>query len=269
MTNLHAVEDPIETEKPAPKPPGRHYGLTDLICADFPDPGGYLGGNWFNPGTLSMVAGMPGAGKSLVTLLMAGRIATGEYLGPLVTKKGRVLYIEQEMGEPIMQKRAARLFSNEEMVKADHNLKFVFKPGLDLNRSDSRRALHEMVKQHQAKVVFLDCFTDIHRAEERDNQAMAGWMGLVRDRTAVELGCCVVFIHHFRKASQGQPDDIRGAQAIRAALSDLIYLVADNDVPGSGIMVASKVRDGQIRPPIRYTIRDADNALVIDFDEAA
>ncbi len=270
MDKLHLVSGPEDLQNEPLPLPGRHYTAADLVLTDFPDPGGYLGGNMLNPGTLSMFAGMPGAGKSMLTALLGERIATGKHFGPLACKQGRVLYISEEMSEPIPKKRLERLFGIDHLIRIEQDYRWVFKPGLDLNQADSRKALHMMVKQYKAKVVFLDCFTDIHRADENSNQEMAKWMGLVRDRTAIELGCCVVFIHHFRKKFGTERDDIRGAQSIRATLSDLLFVVADADVPSSGLIKADKVRDGAVRPPIRYDISDGlEGRLLVDFAEAA
>ena len=269
---MHIVNENAENaiENKSEPMPGRHYTALELVNANFPDPGGYLGGNHFNPGTLAMIAGMPGAGKSMIAMVMGERIASDTFFGPLATKRGNVLFVSEEMDERIPKKRLGRLFSKDQLMSLEDSYRFVFKPGFDLNEAPSRKALHTMVKEYGSKVVFLDCFTDCHRADENSNQEMAKWMGLVRDRTAIELGCCVVFIHHFRKHFGNEKDDIRGAQAIRAALSDLIYLTVDNDVPNTGLIKFDKVRDGAIRPPIRYGIEDGeDDSMFINFTEAA
>lgn len=253
-----------------PETAGRHYTAADLVLAEFPDPGGYLGGNMFNPGTLSMIAGMPKCGKSMLTLALSERIATGKHFGPWATKQGRVLYISEEMHEPIQKRRLERMFGLDHLIDIQQEFQFVFKPGLDLNTELGRYELHRMVKKYKAKVVFMDCFTDIHKAEEKDNQAMAYWMGMVRDRTAVELGCCVVFIHHFRKRFGTEKDDIRGAGAISAALGELIFLIKDEESASSGIMRVALIRDGMERLPTRYMFTDGDDgSLIVTVTEAA
>lgn len=258
-----------EEKKDAPMP-GRHYTAADLVLAEFPDPGGYLGGSMFNAGQMSMIGGDPGAGKSFVTMLMAERIATGTPFGGWATKKGRVLYISQEMNEPIPKRRMARLFEFEHLIQIDQDLRFCFQPNFDLKTPEGRKTLYEMVKYHSAKVVFIDCFRMVHSANENSNDEMAPWMNKVLERTCIELGAHVSFIHHLNRKYENQKQTLRGATCIPAIMDTVLYFLKDEEIEGTGIIRVGKIRDGSARLPVRYTIADGLNdSIVIDFAEAS
>lgn len=270
----------IQGDGPSLGLPGRHYTILDLMNAEIPNPGGYLGGNMMNPGQMSMIAGMPGAGKSFLTSLLATKLALGERFGPLTTKKARVLYISQEMSEAIPQRRFQRLLAGQwpsddpdESLKwgnFDQDLVTIFQPNFDLASGDGRKALYEMVKYYRSDVVFIDCFSMIHTANENSNDEMNPWLSMVLQRTCMELGCHVSFIHHFKKRFSTEKDDIRGASCIRAIMDTILFLIKDEEIEGSGILRVSKIRDGAGRPPIRYDITDGlEDRLLIDFTDAA
>lgn len=147
----------------------------------------------------------PKAGKSMFALELARALATAStpFDCPLlsVPETTRVLYVEQEIGEHGLQKRAQKIFTNDiELV--EKNLFYVSKvPDLKLNTNKGRALLDEFISAVQPGVLILDPLAQIHNYEEVDNTQIGKLFNTFAEvvRKYQHNDMSIVLIHHMRK----------------------------------------------------------------------
>ncbi len=248
-----------EIEREAEGSPGpRFYSLGDVYDADVPPVEGFLGDDLLARETVNMIAGRREAGKTYLVLSLAAAIAFGRDFGPMKTRKGRVLFISQEMSLKGIKRRIRKLLSREEARAFEQRVVTLFKYPVRIDTdegADALRALIEAAAQSGARidVVIIDALSDIKgSAKEDSNDDMGASLRRVRDRVAEPLDCCVLIVHH-----KGKPSDTerggRGASAIEDVLGECIYL--DRQTDGSRIGRFAKTRDDEVKP-FRFDIKD-------------
>jgi RecA-family ATPase len=139
------------------------------------------------------------SGKSWVAMEMIRSIALGiPFLGTFETKKGNVLYIEQETPQVEIQRRGRQLglngLDNVWMVSSKDD-------PLNLNDSNIINQLIAHVKSKNISAVFVDTFRSVAGGikEEKAEEIRAFFN---RFRPLVENGVAVVVLDHTRKPGQ-------------------------------------------------------------------
>lgn len=242
------------------------YTAGELLNAEIPIPDGLIG-RMMLPGTISVIAGPSGIGKTWIVMKMAWDIATGSHFGSLPVKNGRVLFISEEMVAWEMKERFAKYVGSlsEGSEDAD-SVVWHFKTGLNLVLPDHRRRLDDLiVSEGSPPLVIIDCLRDVHSLREADNDGMSIWMKRVRDRIAVARECCILFVHHFGKANefhQGS-QQLRGASVINDVCSEIVLVVPDGD---SRQIVYDKVRHGPKPETMDVSIEEDDKRVVVRIE---
>jgi len=147
---------------------------------------------------ITAITGESGKGKSLVSLIMAYHIATGEKLfGQFEVKKGKVLIVDLEMDEDIIISRYHSFFDTA------LDIDFIYDQFWKIDNNKQCKQLKEIIKKQNYQVVILDTLTNIHNANENSSDEMKivneAMMQLIR-----ETGVTVIFVHHHRKSYKGE-----------------------------------------------------------------
>src|SRR6202158_3728159 len=226
------------------------WTVAELLQTSFPPLNGYLNKKMFLPGTVSMVTGPPGVGKSFLGLKLADCISTGTNFAGMPVRQGQVCFVSEEMTAQEMQPRVLDF----RMVGTNGHLAFRFQQGIRLNLSVGMSKLQDIVTREQAGFVILDAFSDCHTAPEASNDIMKTVMASLRDQIARRFNCHVCIIHHSGKdyGSGTGSSDSRGAIAIEAVCSDI--LVVKRDEEGGRFIKFKKVRHGMEPDPLNFAL---------------
>lgn len=165
-------------------------------------------------GTVGVLVGAGGVGKSFLALEMAVQIAGGADLlglGPLPT--GRVAYLAGEDQPLIIEHRLAALLhhlSSAEKAQIDEYLDiYAVRAGqVDLGRD--RAGIAKFVAD--CRLVVIDTLRRFHSEAEGDDAAMTRILAAAEQ--IAETGCAVLIIHHANKYSAwtGQQDQAGAAR---------------------------------------------------------
>ena len=201
---------------------------------------------------LGILAGRPGATKSIQALLLAHALASGHKAWDAleVKEKTRVLLIDGENHESIFRQRveAFKLNPLEDIELSRPN-------NFRLDLDGHLEKLKEKIVSGGFGVVVIDplrCF--IGEADENDNAVMAKIVYNLK-RLAEETNAFILLIHHTRKASEliSDPlDELRGSSAITAA-ADLVFLLK-----GDGSRKILRTVKNRLGPPM---------AMELSFEE--
>ena len=215
---------PVVTAAGEPLP--RWWDPVDLHKADIPVPEAFLPGGVLSRGSVTLVAGRRGSGKTYLTLVLARALALGEPFGPLATRKARVAYLSQEMSEGAIKRRISRLWTDPELAALSDGLRISCKGRLLASTDADIERVVRHLSSVNPDVVIIDALRDIKLGvEENANDAMGDLMVRLRDGLAEKLNAAVLVIHHMGKpGNEGVEKGGRGASVIEDVVSDILYL---------------------------------------------
>ncbi|MBE9193264.1 AAA family ATPase [Gloeocapsopsis crepidinum LEGE 06123] len=173
---------------------------------------------------LFVLAASPRAGKSLMAMLLAKCIATGEnFLGRVVTQ-GAVLYVNLEDSEAkIKQRELAQEWSTDVPIY-----------WLDRFKLSETAHLREIAEEIDARLIILDTLSRIRDDGSQETSAeISRYLEPLQDM-AMQLRLSVLLIHHTTKitienaGSTNVFDTIRGSSAIRGVCRGSWVLAASD-----------------------------------------
>ncbi len=166
----------------------------------------------------AMLYGPPKVGKSLVSLQLARCIASGEDFLDIKTVKGRVLYLQFELGEEILQ---SRLLSTKQSYE-DVFVGTTFSLKLDSNVGQKEiRATLEAVEPN---VLILDPLYKAINGDENESHDMLAVLNYI-DTLIEAFDCSVFLIHHAGKEISRRG---RGSSVLEDWVDSLIQLTKVN-----------------------------------------
>lgn len=224
-------------------------------------PDGMLGKHLLVEGTVNVMAGPAGTGKTWLSLWLADRIVSGAKFGNLDTVQSRVLYISEEMTAAEMRQRMLILNHSK-----NYGLRFRFQQGINLANWKGMAQLVDLVKiEGCPELIVIDALRDIHSGPESVNDFMAPMIKGLRDKVARDLKSTVLLIHHFGKPTEfnGGINGVRGAKTITDIASDV--MVVDRD-ESSRVVQFVKVRHGKEPNPLRWNLYETDGKIDVKFD---
>lgn len=167
-------------------------------------------------GTVGVLVGESGDGKSYAMMSASGDIALGElFLGHKV-KQGPVLYIDEESNEKLFQRRLQKVLAG---LCGDENTPFNYTSlaGFDLRKSADQTQLKNLIIQTGAVFVVIDALMDVMPgADENSVKDIMPVFRAVR-KIANDTKCSILFIHHLNKTGT-----FRGSSAIKGAVDYMI-----------------------------------------------
>lgn len=185
-----------------------------------------------------VLGGAPKANKSFIALNMGISLAKGEPIfkamdskgQPIlpVSKKCRVLYFEQEIGEGGLRNRLNGILGGE----LDPAVEFFIKSRdmqMRLDTEDGRKLITKEVDEVRPDVIIFDPLAKFHLLDENSAQHMGAIMR-AGDKLIEAFGTSIIYIHHTAKES---PDPemarrggsrLRGSSAVFADVDTLILV---------------------------------------------
>lgn len=187
---------------------------------------------------LTVVAGVPKAGKTWAALEMARAIATGtKAFGEFSVDqpKGVALFLAESTEREFKTRlRALSKAAGHTVDDAAANMAVSCMGGLKLDVGLDAAALVASVRRMFPKgagLLVLDPLRDLHGREENSGDGMAPVMAALRAIRTV-LGCPVLFVHHMSKATKDTSERpagqrMRGSSVIDASIDDGLFLDVD------------------------------------------
>jgi hypothetical protein len=200
-------------------------------------------------GALTMLAGESGDGKSTLSLSMAGHVAQGKpFLGRAV-KQRKVLYLDRENPDYVVQKRLADL----QIPEIPEQLKIWGRWEAWEPAGPDDPEVVEFARQKP--LIIFDSLISFARCDENSSQEMRRHMELYK--RLCDQGASVLFIHH---ASDKGDSLYRGSSDIKAVIDSGLHLSrADGSESGDALKLLNldefKTR-GTIGGKIRMEFRN-------------
>lgn len=193
-------------------------------------------------GSVGLMTGPGGVGKSYITFLFAISVASGHVLSVhsdydgVTTIPRRVLWLTAEDPAEILHHR---LMSIDNMLLSRHQHdssidslidsaleRIALRPTLgrdfsliefDGQPTDCLQELHAMIKEDKPDLIFIDTLRQYHSSDENDNARMSSIIQHFK-KIAMGYNCSIVLVHHENKAGLNNSDAnqsaVRGASAI-------------------------------------------------------
>jgi hypothetical protein len=211
-------------------------------------------------GDFVIVVGEDGVSKSTVVLHIAAAVA-GAYpvFDSFTTTVGPVLIVSEEddTGTILMRLEAIVAGHGWNRERVFTNVHFMALEGVNISERDWQVRLHKEVERIGAVLLILDPLAELIGGDENDNSAVRPILKWIRS-----LGCSVILVHHFGKATEGRSsgDRIRGASAWRRGARVILTMEA---LPGDRIRVQQlKLTKARRHPPFmlhRTIVSDVEN----------
>jgi hypothetical protein len=195
-------------------------------------------------GTLSIMYGRPGSGKSFLGMDLGYHVGKGGAWAGMKVHGGSVIYVAAEGGEGVYRRMAALAKHYGDLTDSALH---ILPHSLDLLHSpkDAERLLVEMSSIGNVELVIIDTVARVlSGGDENSGQDMGG---LIRnmDRVRVQGDCHVMGIHHTGK------DVARGARGHSSLLG-----AVDTEIEVSkGLLTLTKARDMSDRLAIGFTLK--------------
>ena len=254
------TSEPESVAPPAPSsdPSAAADRRADLVClSDVEDrPTDWLWQDRLASGTVAMISGDPGSGKTWVALAIAAALSQGRApsnparLTADAREPANILYASAgNEAASLVRPRFAKLDGDPARL-------FLFRGVLSAGSTQSTflslhdtPMLEDALERTGARLLIIDplhsylCAVDRHRA----NQSGRAFDTLAH--LAERHGCCILLVRHLRKRSGGQAS-IELSSAIRTE-----FLAGSNpDAPTLPALVQTKSNLGPLAPSLGYTI---------------
>jgi archaellum biogenesis ATPase FlaH len=209
------------------------------------------------PGDLALIFGQPGAGKSLLSPLLAHAIASGREVFGRRVRQGAVLYIAAEAGAD-MEVRFVALRERHGQANGLHLLPAPLNL-LDPAGSDLR-ALQEVIEKMRPQVVFIDTLAaSFPGLMENEASDMGRAVRALRDLSEPS-GAAVVAVHHAPKSGETP----RGHGLLNGDCDVTLRVEGQDDEVRR--VVAGKNRNGPSGPLFSFGMELVDLGTDVDGD---
>ena len=198
-------------------------------------------------GTLSMIVGPDGDGKTMASVALACSLITGkDFLGHMVKSTGAVYYIAAEGRVSIKPRVLSWCLEygvNPDEVLDDFIVTTHAASSLRLIGWADVAALTEDIKRHDKEfaLIVVDTYAIASGVESENENGPASQYAANMRRLSDETGATVLTVHHPSKENWLNP---RGASSLRAA-QDTVLAIKKTREQTNGKMVLSKYRHGK------------------------
>jgi putative DNA primase/helicase len=224
------------------------------LCDLQPRPVEWLWQDRLACGTLAMISGVPGSGKTWIALAIAAALSRGQ--DPFTCEKLEpctVLYASMEHNSSeIILPRFVGLHGDPKRFAVLRGARSATSASLNLRDTS---VIEDALQRTHARLVILDSLDsysglDLHRPTE--TLPMLEKLA----RLAERQHCCILFIRHLSKSGPGRPP-LRGHTEISATLRTEFLAGASPDAPSQLALLQIKSNLGPLAPALSYTIDDA------------
>lgn len=180
------------------------YTSEEVVLKDFPKKKYFLKPIFF-PGSLTMLFASPGIGKTFTALWMAAAVAgEGYFLKWKSEARGRVLYVDGEMGLEGMQSRFNQLIAGIDFELNSKSIDFISpdetnQGEIPLISDLASHAAYMKAMEKRDLVIFdnYDCLTSRSGRQNDEDVWSSSWKLIKKLRAA---GKSILIIHHAGKA---------------------------------------------------------------------
>ena len=170
-----------------------------------------IDGLWLDQ-AVGIIGAQPKCGKSFLALDMAVAVASGERClrhYPVLKTGPVVLYAAEDALCEVRNRLEGICWAAGVSLKT-LDIHVITVPVLRIDLEQPQRQLRETLQQIQPKLVILDPFVRLHRANENDSGEIAQILAYLRELNRV-FETSIVVVHHAKKKSAGE----RTGQALR------------------------------------------------------
>lgn len=220
---------PISDERPQDKSEPLLESITlDAIGRQNIAPRAWAYGHYLLFGKTAVLGAVDGGGKGAITTTMILCHVFGQdLLGEKVWRAGHVSILTYEDDETEWHRRiaAACLHYDLDYTMAMWSIHFIRKPGGRVALVAPARegviypdgdAIIAELKATGSTLLIVDPFNHAHMLDDGNNNVMIAKVAAEMDRIADETQAAIMVLHHLRKGSTGQADDLMGATSLRA-----------------------------------------------------
>lgn len=181
--------------------------LNKFLARDIPPVDYWVEGVLMKEGK-TMVSATFGSAKSFFVQTLALCVATGQdyFLRDFKVKKGRVLYLDLEMGEPILKERFWKMANSKGLNVEDLFVKYL--PFVDLLNSPGE--VEGWLAEYKIDVLILDPLSQSWAGDENNAQEVTS---LVKQLNLIQMKhkISLVLLHHWRKITKVSAPDAERA----------------------------------------------------------
>ena len=172
----------------------------------------------FSPGSVSLIVGPPGIGKTYAMLHCGVCVALEKPWLDMKTRRVGVLIIDEESGDRRMARRLGEVLRGE-FGNGDTPIKYISLAQFNLREPGDAILLQAAIEESGAGLVLIDALADIMPGGDENAVKDVQPIFMRLRKIAEETGSGIVLIHHANKAG-----DYRGSTAISGAV-DLLLMV--------------------------------------------
>ncbi len=184
-----------------------------------------------------------GRGKTFVSVFLCLSVLTGgKFMGLFETKKGNVLFIDEENGEVVIQQRL-RLINEAVPIEELPNIHFKIMENFTLD-SESISKIKKIVEEKKINLIIIDCLSRVFLGDENSSKETRRIYALLK-KLCHENKLAVIILHHSRKSENEEigEEDMRGSSELSAAAVSVLLMDKSNKY-GCLIMKQTKLRIG-------------------------
>lgn len=230
---------------------------SDLILKELPEIDWVIEGILPNHG-ITILGGDSGSYKTFLALHIGICICHGlKVFNNFKTKKGKVLYVDEENCLSIMQRRLFQLFNNDTLELED--IGFLFYKGVKLENNDLwKRRLDELIMKFQPRAIIIDSLVRTLTGNENDVTDVRKVFDTLKEFKH-KYDVAFLLLHHTRKRTgyYSNKDDLRGSGDF-SAFADVVCMINKHE---EGLLSLSQSKNRLQLPIFNCGIK------VIDKDE--
>ena len=170
-------------------------------------------------GWVTVVAGYPGIGKSMLTMALTAAMVRGDkqFLGVPLKRHGRILYVDEENPSDLVLRRLQAFGVTPEHAP---QIDYISRAGVALD-IEPAKLLEEAIDIEPDLIVIDSQATVTPATKENDNDEMVATFVRAIIPLARETNAAVVVLHHTAHDDKGRP---RGAVAIMGQADNVLAL---------------------------------------------
>ena len=192
-------------------------------------------------GTSTVFYGDGGAGKTYVALTMGICISAGLPFMDFSTTQHTVLYVDEEMGERMLERRIRYVCDGLGVKPEKMNLFYIAMPGYNFSQPGDVLEFKKVIQSVGAKFVIVDALSDVMTGDEnskKDVQIVFNNLKQIRID-----GVNLFILHHSVKDNS----NYRGSTAIKSNVDNLINFDSSSNTDAFTVKF-DKTRDGKLEP---------------------
>ena len=232
-TTPNAPPQDAPTPTPDEKPPRYVIRWADEALDPQP-PVEWIVQDIFSAGSLSVIAGDGGSGKTWAMLDCAVAVALGEYWLDRTVQHSAVLWVDEDMGERRVKGRLGDVMRGHNAERG-LPLAWLSLARFDLWNEDDVAALQSAILDTAAQLVVIDALVDVMPGRNENDTKDTQPIMMALRKISEDTNSAIVLIHHNNKMGT-----YRGSTAIKGAI-DLMLMIEKKDA--TLLFKAEKARD--------------------------